>query len=371
MRAPVGLSLQPIAMSRFHTLPVQKITRETDASVSITFAVPDDLKEVFRFTPGQSLAIRTRLNGEEVRRNYSICSAPHEGILKIAIKKVDGGRFSTWAFEGLKEGDYLDVMPPAGTFGAALNPAHKKSYLAIAAGSGITPVLSIIKAALHTEPQSSFTLVYGNRTRGGILFKEELEALKNKYLSRFRIIHILSRERTDAQINYGRIDKEKCEQLFQTLIPISSIDDVFVCGPEELIFCVRDFLIEKSFSKRIHFELFTVPGQKRSTVSGQQATVIDTGPMSKISVKLDGRHFDFDLAYDGQSILDAALAQGADLPYACKGGVCCTCKARLREGAVDMDVVWGLEQDEIEQGFILTCQSHPKTETVVVDFDVK
>jgi ring-1,2-phenylacetyl-CoA epoxidase subunit PaaE len=359
-------------MIHFHALQVKKKEYETEDCVSITFAVPEELKETFHFTQGQSLTLRTVLNGEEVRRSYSICTAPQEGILKVAIKKVEGGLFSTWAFEKLSEGDWLDVMPPVGKFYTELQPSNKKNYIAFAAGSGITPILSIIKTTLQTEPHSTFTLVYGNRTRSSIIFKEALEALKDRYLSRFRMIHILSRERTDADINYGRIDTEKCTQLFQTLISIANINEVFLCGPEALIFCVRDFLIANGFPKdHIHFELFTIPGQKKSTVDTPQAIVEDSGPKSQISIKLDGVLFDFDLAYNGQSILDAALAQGADLPYACKGGVCCTCKARLREGAVEMDVVWGLEQDEIDQGFILTCQSHPKTEKVVVDFDVK
>jgi ring-1,2-phenylacetyl-CoA epoxidase subunit PaaE len=359
-------------MIHFHTLQVQKLTRETDDCVSITFDVPNSLKDIFQFAPGQSLTVRTHLNGAEVRRNYSICTSPLEGVLKIAVKKVAGGLFSTWVFEKLGEGDFLEVMPPVGKFCTPLHPANKKSYVAIAAGSGITPVLSIIKTTLQTEPQSRFTLVYGNRTRSSIIFKEELEALKDKYLSRFRVIHILSRERTDAGINYGRIDEAKCSQLFKTLIPLAHTDEIFLCGPEELIFLVSDFLIEKGFSKaHIHFELFTIPGHKKSIVTTHPSTENPTGPTAKISIKLDGVLFDFDLAYDGQSILDAALAQGAGLPYACKGGVCCTCKARLREGGVDMDVVWGLEQDEIAQGYILTCQSHPKTEKVVVDFDVK
>jgi len=359
-------------MIHFHSLQVKKVTRETEDCVSITFAVPDALKDAFNFTQGQYLTVRKMLDGEELRRNYSICSSPQDGVLKIAVKKVTGGLFSTWAFEKLTKGDWLDVMPPVGKFNTALHPENKKAYVALAAGSGITPILSIVKTTLQTEPHSSFTLVYGNRTRNNILFKESLEALKDRYLSRFRLIHVLSRERTDADINYGRIDDAKCRQLFQNLISLHATDDVFLCGPEELIFCVRDFLLQSGFSKdHIHFELFTIPGQKKSVVTTVPSKVQNTGPTAKIRVKLDGISFDFDLAYNGQSILDAALAQGADLPYACKGGVCCTCKARLREGAVNMDVVWGLEQDEIEQGFILTCQSHPKTETVVVDFDVK
>jgi ring-1,2-phenylacetyl-CoA epoxidase subunit PaaE len=359
-------------MIHFHTLQVKKKNLETDDCVLLTFAVPEHLAETFRFKQGQSLTLRKELAGEDLRRSYSICASPLDGELKVAVKKVTGGLFSTWVFENLQEGDWLDVLPPVGTFYTELHPDNRKNYLAIAAGSGITPILSIIKTTLQTEPHSTFTLVYGNRTRSSIIFKEALEALKDKYLSRFRIIHVLSRERTEADINYGRIDKAKCTQLFQTLIPLSHIDDVFLCGPEELIFCVHDFLVNAGFPKRhIHFELFTIPGQKKSVVETGPVVEQPTGPVATVSIKLDGVLFHFQLTYNGQSILDAALAQGADLPYACKGGVCCTCKARLREGAVDMDVVWGLEQDEIEQGFILTCQSHPKTKTVVVDFDVK
>jgi ring-1,2-phenylacetyl-CoA epoxidase subunit PaaE len=359
-------------MLHFHPLQVKKIKQETEDCISIEFAVPEALQDTFRFRPGQSLTLRAVLNGVEERRNYSICSAPADGVLKIAVKKVEGGLFSTWVFEKLKEGDWLDVMPPVGKFHTRLHPEHTKNYLAFAAGSGITPILSIIKTTLQTEPHSTFTLVYGNRTRSSIIFKEDLEALKDKYLSRFRLVHVLSRERTDAEINYGRIDGAKCSQLFQTLIRLPQVDEIFLCGPEQLIFCVQDYLLQYGYPKdHIHFELFTIPGQKKSTAETVQTPAATTGPAARISVKVDGRFFDFELPYGGPSILDAALQQGADLPYACKGGVCCTCKARLREGTVAMDVVWGLEQDEIDQGFILTCQSHPTTDKVSVDFDVK
>jgi ring-1,2-phenylacetyl-CoA epoxidase subunit PaaE len=359
-------------MIHFHSLPVKKVQYETEDCVSIVFDVPAELKDTFAFTQGQSLTVRKELNGEEVRRNYSICSSPYDGELRVAVKKVEGGLFSTYANEQLKKGDYLDVMPPVGKFYTELNPAQKKNYVAFTAGSGITPILSIIKTTLLTEPESTFTLVYGNRTKNSIVFKEELEALKDKYISRFRLYHVLSRERTDAEINNGRIDAGKCQLFFDKLIDITKTDEFFLCGPEAMIFCVRDFLQEKGISKEhIHFELFTIPGQKKSVVDTEAKPVTDEGPQAKVSVKLDGILFDFDLPYGGQSILDAALKQGADLPYACKGGVCCTCKAKLLEGQVEMEVNWGLEQDEIDAGYILTCQSHPTTERVVVDFDAK
>lgn len=359
-------------MIHFHPLRVRKVQKETDDCVSITFEVPEELKSLYQFRQGQSLTVRRFIGGEEVRRTYSICSAPQDDVLRVAVKKVEGGLFSTWANEELAPGEELEVMPPVGKFYTDLDPAQKKNYVAFAAGSGITPVLSLIKTTLLTEPHSTFTLVYGNRTKNSIIFKEELEALKDRFLSRFRIYHILSRERTDAEINYGRIDRDKVEALSSKLIDIRNTDEFFLCGPEEMIFTVRDFLGEKGVKQdHIHFELFTIPGQKKSVVDTSKKEVVDEGPKAKVSVKLDGILFDFDLGQEGESILDAALKQGADLPYACKGGVCCTCKAKLLEGEVEMEVNWGLEPDEIERGYILTCQSHPRTEKVVVDFDAK
>ena len=354
----------------FHQLKVKAIKKETPDCVSIVFAVPATLKKEFEFAQGQNITIKKIIDGEEIRRSYSICSAPFENELKVAVKKVEGGKFSSFANDHLKEGDELEVLPPTGKFNTQLKAGNSKQYLAFAAGSGITPVISIIKTTLETEPKSSFTLVFGNRGRSSIIFFEELEGLKNKYIERFSFINVLSREKTDAPINSGRIDLVKLTALSK-LIAYESIDEYFICGPEEMIFCVKDFLEQQRIDKKkIHFELFTTPGQKKVTSQKPQASG-NAGPKSKITVKLDGRSFDFDLGYDSDCILDAALKQGADLPFACKGGVCCTCKARLIEGEVEMEVNWGLEQEEIEQGYILTCQSHPVTEKVVVDFDVK
>lgn len=356
----------------FHALKVKEVKKETSDCVSVLFDVPEHLKEEFQFTQGQSLTMRTTINGEEVRRTYSICSSPMEQQLKVAIKKVQGGAFSLFANEQLKQNDVLEVMPPIGRFYTTLNAANTKHYVGFAAGSGITPLLSIIKTTLAAEPQSSFTLVYGNKTRSSIIFFEELEGLKNKYINRFNLIHILSRERTDADLNFGRITKEKCNDLFSKLLDIKTVDEFFICGPEEMIFSVKDFLESKGIAeKKIHFELFTTPGQKKATSHKPQAAS-EEGAKSNISIKLDGRSFDFSIPINSDTtILDAAMQQGADVPYACKGGVCCTCKARLLEGEVKMDVHWGLEEEEIEQGYILTCQSHPVTEKVTVDFDVK
>ena len=359
-------------MIHFHSLQVKKVQRETEDCVSVTFTVPNELAETFQFKQGQTLTIRKTLNGEELRRNYSICSSPFDGVLRVAIKKVEGGLFSTWANEELKAGDYLEVMPPTGKFYKELFPDQQKNYVSFTAGSGITPILSIIKTTLLTEPKSSFTLVYGNRTKASIIFKEELEALKDKFIDRFRIYHVLSREKTEAAINNGRIDIDKLDLFFDKIIDLNRCDEFFLCGPEEMIFCIKGYLAGKGVPpEKVHFELFTVPGQKQSAISDRKSAIINDSSVSKISVKLDGIMFDFDLARDSDSILDAALKQGADLPYACKGGVCTTCKAKLVEGEVEMEVNWGLEPDEVEKGFVLTCQSHPRTEKVVIDFDAK
>jgi ring-1,2-phenylacetyl-CoA epoxidase subunit PaaE len=355
----------------FHKLTVKEVKTETPDCVSIAFVVPEGLQTEFIFEQGQNITLKKEIDGEEVRRSYSICSAPFEKELRVAVKKVEGGKFSDFANTILKAGDELDVLPPTGKFNTKLNTQNAKQYLAFAAGSGITPVISIIKTTLQTEPASQFTLVFGNRGRHSIIFFEELEALKNKYLNRFNLINILSREKTDAPISFGRIDPQKLTEL-NKLIDYKNTDDFFICGPEEMIFCVKDYLEQAGINKnKIHFELFTAPGQKKSSVVSHESLVKNSGPKSKITVKLDGRSFDFDLGFDSENILDAALKQGADLPFACKGGVCCTCKAKLLEGEVEMDVNWGLEQEEVEQGYILTCQSHPVTEKVVVDFDIK
>lgn len=355
----------------FEKLSVKQIRKETEDCVSILLDVPDQHKEQFRYQPGQHLTMRTFVNGGEVRRSYSLCSSPLENVWRIAVKKLSGGLFSSFANEVLKPGDILDVMPPMGKFLIELNADNKKEYVAIAAGSGITPIISIIKTVLVLEPQSIFTLVYGNRNRHSIIFKEELEALKNIYMNRFKLVYVLSREKTDALINYGRIDAVKCEQLFNKVVNINA-DEFFVCGPEEVIFSVTNFLQQKGVNKKkVHFELFTTP--ETTHINVKRKSIVETAlAKSKITIKIDGRSFDFELPFESNnSILDAALNQGADLPFACKGGVCTTCKAKLLEGEIDMDVNYGLEQEEVEQGFILTCQSHPRTETVVIDYDVK
>ncbi len=349
----------------FHKLTVKDIKRETADCISIAFDVPRELQKEFQFVAGQNITIKTDL--DDTRRSYSICSSPAEGELRVAVKKVANGVFSSFANEKLKKGDLLEVMSPTGTFTSTISPKNKKEYVFFAAGSGITPVISIIKAILNGEPGSRVTLVYGNKNVSSIIFKEELEALKDKHLETFRMYHILSREKTDIDFNNGRIDVDKCHQLSR-LIDFKSVDDFFVCGPEQMIFTVKDFLkgwgIE---SKQIHFELFTTPTRKHTQI--YKAVNETSLEGSVITVKLDGRSFDFNLDYNGNTILDAALAEGADAPFACKGGVCCTCKAKLIEGEVEMESNYGLDKSEVKAGFILTCQSHPRSKKVVVDYD--
>jgi ring-1,2-phenylacetyl-CoA epoxidase subunit PaaE len=370
--------------SHFRKLSVKDIRHETSDCVSISFSIPPEWQDEFRYRQGQNITLRSRIGGEEIRRSYSICSGPQENELRIAVKKVPGGRFSLFANERLRKGEELEVLPPTGSFYTELNPSHQKNYLAFAAGSGITPVISIIKATLATEPGSHFTLVYGNRHRSSIIFKEELEALKDRYMDRFVLHHILSREKTDAFLNYGRINVEKCGELAKKLIRLPQSDEIFICGPGEMIFTLKDWLEKEGIDrKKIHFELFSTPekgedGVGRDAIgeggkAGDAMANVDpqAGKTSKVTIRLDGISFDFDLPFDGQPILDAALHEGADLPFACKGGVCSTCRARLTEGKVEMEVNYALETEELAAGFILTCQSHPRSERVIVDFDAK
>ncbi len=354
----------------FEKIIVKEIRKETADCVSLVFDIPPIHKEAFRFKQGQHLTLRTFINGEELRRSYSLCSSPLENEWRVAVKKQEAGIFSSYANQELKAGDTIELIPPLGHFFTEINIAHKKNYIAFAAGSGITPVLSLIKTILAAEPYSSFTLVYGNRNRSSIIFREALEALKNRYMERFSIIHILSREMTDAEINHGRIDAAKCSMLFEKLISPDA-DEFFICGPEQMIFTVKEYLEKKGAEeKKIHFELFTPSVLKHATANVKHEKE-EEGRKCKATIRMDGIFFDVDVDFGGDSILDAALFHGMDLPYSCKGGVCCTCKARLLEGKVEMDAYYGLEEDEVRQGYILTCQSHPKTEKVVIDFDIK
>lgn len=356
----------------FHKLRIKKLNRETADCVSVTLDVPDHLRDEFVFTQGQHLIFKTTHDGEEIRRSYSICSCPLDNDLRVAVKKIDGGVFSTYINEHAKEGDEVEVMSPQGNFFTTLNSEHRKHYLAVAAGSGITPVISIIKTVLRSEPHSRVTLLFGNRNKSSIIFKEEIEALKNLYMDRFSLYHILSREKTDAKILSGRIDAAKITYFLNNLITPQRIDEVFLCGPEEMIFASRDSLVEAGVNvNQIHFELFYSATAEAKRIEREQDRTTDTSALSRVSLKLDGTTLEFDLSYQGDSVLDAALKNGADLPYSCKGGVCATCKCKLEEGEVMMDVNYALEPDELENGFILACQSHPISEKLVVNFDIK
>lgn len=352
----------------FHPLKLQDVQKETPECVVLTFDIPENLRNIFHYKEGQNITIRSTINGEELRRSYSICTAPHENRLCVAVKEIPGGKFSGFANTALKKGDTLEVLAPTGNFNAKhlSNHAH---YLAIAAGSGITPIISIIKHTLKTQPDSHFTLIYGNKNRHSIIFFEALEALKNQYMTRFNLIHVLSRERTDADVNYGRITAEKMNAL-EPLINRGKPDGVYICGPAELIFEMKDYFEKEGVpADNIHFELFNTPvGASVKKVHQNEENPTEK---STVTIRLDGRTFDISLGYNDVSILDAALKTGADLPYACKGGVCCSCRAKVVSGAVDMDVNYALEPEEVEQGFVLTCQAHPKTQEVMIDFDVR
>lgn len=360
---------------KFHSLQVKAIKRETSDSVSITLDVPSDLRNDYSFTQGQYITFKKFFDGEEIRRSYSICSSPLDNELRVGIKMVEGGKFSTFANTELKVGDTLEVMTPMGNFFTELKPENKKHYLAFAAGSGITPIMSIIKTTLAIEKDSAFTLVYGNKNTGSIMFLEEIEALKNQFLDRFTAFHLLSRETVDVPILNGRISKEKCHDFFdRKLIDDKSVNEVFICGPEDMIQGVKDCLSARSIDpKHIHYELFTttahsIAGNKTNT---QAQVTGDNSAKANVSVKIDGITYQLELPYAGESILDAALKTGADLPFACKGGVCCTCRAKLIKGTASMDMNFSLEDDEVEKGYILTCQAHPTSEELFVDFDVR
>jgi ring-1,2-phenylacetyl-CoA epoxidase subunit PaaE len=353
----------------FHTLRILDITRETQDCVSVAFDIPANLSEAYRFIPGQYLTLETEIEGEKVRRSYSLCSSPFNGELRVAIKEVEGGKFSTWANNQLKVGAEMQVMTPDGNFIAPINPEKEHHYVGFAAGSGITPIYSILKSVLENEADSTFTLFYGNKTSKSIIFKESIEALKNEYMERLEVHYVLSREDQGSELLKGRIDKKKCQDFAQRFFDTSKVDGYFLCGPEEMISGVSEQLKELKVEKsKIHFELFSSPTQVlagKTKVSTNIAKKLD----SAITIILDGEETHFDLNSTGKAVLDAALDAGADVPYACKGAVCCTCRAKVLEGKVEMDMNYALEDDEVEDGYILTCQSHPRSEKVVISFD--
>ncbi|MFK7932775.1 MAG: 1,2-phenylacetyl-CoA epoxidase subunit PaaE [Saprospiraceae bacterium] len=359
-------------MPKFHSLEVINIRRETPECVSVAFAVPVHLQADFKYLAGQYLTLKTDIDGEEVRRSYSICTSPQEQELRVAIKKVEGGKFSTFANGQLRAETKMDVMTPTGKFQLKTDKANENHYVAFAAGSGITPIMAMIKTVLQAEPKSSFTLFYGNRGFDSIIFREELENLKNKNLGRLSIHHILSREHLGSDLFYGRIDEEKCNRFSKMLFDPQDIASFYLCGPEQMIRSASAALKEAGVDEeKIHFELFTSPvGNLGGETIVRKSRAKDKKVQSEITIILDGNSVKFPLDSDGETILDTALNNRMDLPFACKGGVCATCKAKILEGDVEMEVNYGLEPDEVEAGFVLTCQAHPLSDKVIVDFDV-
>ena len=361
-------------MARFHSLKIAALVRETADAVLVTFEVPPELAEDYAYVQGQHLTLRSEIDGEDVRRNYSICNGVDEQRLRVAIKRVEGGCFSGFANEALEAGNSLEVMTPTGSFHTELDPAQRKTYAAFAAGSGITPVISIIKTTLAREPESRFLLFYGNRSVASILFQEELEDLKDRYLDRFSLVHVLSREAQDVELFNGRIDAAKVEALCAAFCPVGTLDEVFVCGPSTMIEEVCGKLQALGLPEtQIHFELFTTAGhgEALSTAApSAEAEPAETSDVaSEVTVILDGVRTRFPLTRSGDSLLDAALKAGLDLPFSCKGGVCSTCRAKVLEGEVEMTVNYALEEGEVAAGYVLSCQSHPLTDKVVLDYD--
>ena len=355
-------------MSKFHSLPIASIVRETRDAVAVTFAVPPALREQFRFEQGQHLTLRADIDGQDVRRSYSICSGVHDGTLRIAVKRSPGGVFSNWANEKLAAGHAIDVMPPMGHFNVALDAERARRYVAFAAGSGITPLLSIVKTTLETEPRSTFTLFYGNRASASVMFKEELAALKDLYLERFNLVHILSREAQDIELLHGRIDRGRAAALLTHWLPPGVIDAAFICGPEGMMDAVAQALRDAGLPEsKIKIERFAASIPKHEHVPRPLSQAAQTE--CEVTVVIDGARRTYTLEKTRENILDAGLANGVELPYSCKGGVCSTCRAKLIHGEVDMDVNFALEDYEVARGFILCCQSYPVTDKVVVDYD--
>jgi len=357
-------------MSKFHSIKIADIYKETKDCSVITFDIPEVLKPDFQYKPGQHLTLKASIDGQEIRRSYSLCSSPIENKWQVAVKKINGGLFSTFINETAKKGDTIELMEPSGKFNVEENPTTAKNYIAFAAGSGITPILSIIKTHLAKEPKSTFKLFYLNRSVKSIIFKEEIEQLKNTYFDRFEIFHFLTKEHRSIELLNGRFTQEKLQILTQNIIDIPSTDECFICGPEQMIFLIRDELVAAGLDKNnIHYELFTsgITDEDKARmakiaekkVEGTEVTIID-----------GGKEFHFIMDDDFDNILDGALAAGADLPFACKGGVCSTCKCKVVSGTVEMKINYALDENEVEKGLVLSCQAVPTSEKVVVDFGV-
>lgn len=372
------VTMKPVRRRRptFHPLRVAEVRRLTDDAVAAAFAVPAELRETFVFLAGQHLTVRRPVDGDrpEVRRSYSICSTPDElstrGVLRVGIRRVDGGAFSTFAIAHLTEGDVVDVLPPLGHFTTAFEPTRSRHYAAIAAGSGITPVLSIVATALATEPDSRVTLFYGNRYSRSVMFADELADLKDAHPDRLHLVHVLSREPQGAALLSGRLDAERLTGMFAAFLPDGpgKVDEWFLCGPYELVVAAKAVLAAHLVpDSAVHVELFHVAQGPPTRARAEAATGADAAT-ADVTIVLDGRTSSFTMRRD-ERLLDAALRVRAELPYACKGGVCSTCRARITEGRVEMARNYALEPDELAAGYVLTCQASPLTGRVGVDYD--
>jgi len=355
-------------MSKFHQVKVASVRRETRDAIVVTFDIPELLADQFHYTQGQHITLRTEINGEDIRRSYSICSAVQDNRIRIAIKRVAGGLFSNWANDCLSPGRSVELLPPAGHFNVALSPENRNHYVAFAAGSGVTPVFSIIKTTLMTEPHSQVTLVYGNRSSASMIFKEELADLKDVYRERLNLVFVMSREQQDIDLFNGRIDRAKCDALLEKWIDPTDIDFAFICGPLGMMEDVSASLQAHGLSKgQIKMELFAT-----SLLQAPRLTPVHHvlgHNECQVTVVQDGRTRQFTMEKNKESILEAGLAQGIELPYSCKGGICSTCRCKVIEGEVDMDANFALEDYEIARGFRLLCQSYPVTDRLVIDFD--
>ena len=360
----------------FHELPIARISPEAAGAVAITFAVPPEQREAFAFEPGQFLTVRASIDGQDVRRSYSISSPrsllTQRGELTLGIRPVDGGVFSNWAATELKAGDTLQAMPPDGRF--TVHKPRAVHRVGFAAGSGITPILSLMASTLEESATSKFTLVYGNRRMGSVMFNEALQDLKDRYANRLTLIHILSRQAQEVPLLEGRIDADKVHALIGTLLPVASMDEVFICGPEAMIEATEKALLDAGVRPdRVHTERFTSPtldalpaAQRRTAVPGQHAVQAE-GDVA-LTVVLDGKPHELRMNRD-ERVLDVALNAGLDLPWSCRGGVCCTCRAKVMDGAVQMERNFTLEPWETDKGFVLSCQARPTTDRLVVSYD--
>lgn len=360
---------------QFRPLTVASVDRLTDDAVALTFAVPEDQREEMTFEPGQHLTLRVDRDGREERRSYSIClsrkTAQERGVLRVAVGRVVGGAVSPWLIDEVRPGDTIEVMPPTGSFVVPTDPTRARHHCAIAAGSGITPVLALLATVLEEEPDSRVTLMFGNRSTSSIMFLEELEDLKNRYRSRFQLMHVLSREARDVELFSGRLDEERLRRIFEGLVPVDSVDEWYLCGPFSLVENAREVLAAEGVdADHVHYEVFHVDDEPRAVQDpGEGAQEGPVGVLATVVVNLDGRSTELAMTDPAETILAATLRARPDAPYSCTGGVCGTCRARVVEGEVRMDRNYALEPDEVAAGIVLACQAHPLTERVALDYD--